>query len=76
MSTTTANKTIEILRSLFARYGLLDQTVSDNGPQFIAEEFKTFCKSNGIRHTTGAPYHPSTNGAIKRVIQTMKKSLK
>ena len=39
-------------------------------------EFKWFCKSNGVCHITGAPYHPSTNGAIERTVQTMKKSLK
>ena len=76
MPTTTSSKTIEILRSLFSRYGLPNQIVSDNGPQFIAEEFKSFCKSNGIRHITGAPCHPSTNGAVERAVQTMKKSLK
>ena len=72
MPTTTSNKTIKILKSLFARYGLPEQIVSDNGPQFTSDEFKWFCKSNGVRHITGAPHHPSTNGAIKRALQTMK----
>ena len=79
MSTTTSTKTIETLRSVFARYGLPEQVVSNNGPQFTSDEFKGFCNSNGIRHITGAPYHPyhpSTNGAIERAVQTMKKSLK
>lgn len=76
MPTTTSNKTIETLRALFARYGLPEQIVSDNGPQFTSDEFKWFCKSNGVRHITGAPYHPSTNGAIEQAVQTMKKSLK
>ena len=76
MSSTTSIKTIDTLKSLFARYGLPEQIVSDNGPQFTSDEFKSFCKSNGIRHITGAPYHPSTNGAIEHAVQTMKKSLK
>ena len=76
MPTTTSTKTIETLKSLFARYGLPEQIVSDNGPQFTSDEFKSFCKSNRIHHITGAPYHPSTNGAIEQAVQTMKKSLK
>ena len=76
MPTTTSNKTIETLKSLFARYSLPEQIISDNGPQFTSDEFEWFCKSNGIRHITSAPYHPSTNGAIERAVQTMKMSLK
>ena len=76
MPSTTSNKTIETLKSLFARYGLPEQIVSDNGPQFTSDKFKWFCKSNGVCHITGESYHPSTNGAIERAVQTMKKSLK
>ena len=65
----SSNKTIKTLKSLFAKYGLPEQIVS-------TDEFKWFCKSNGVRHITGAPYHPSTNDAIEQAVQTMKKSLK
>jgi transposase InsO family protein len=44
MTTTSTTKTIEELRSMFARYGIPDQIVSDNGPQFIAAEFSVFVK--------------------------------
>ncbi len=50
ISSTTAAKTIQMLRSLFASYGLPDQVVTDNGPQFISEEFDEFMKLNGIKH--------------------------
>ena len=54
MKTTTAETTLNVLRTIFARFGLPSQIVSDNGPQFIAEEFKSFCRHNGIQHNTSA----------------------
>ncbi|KXJ07253.1 Uncharacterized protein K02A2.6 [Exaiptasia diaphana] len=66
MKSTTSSKTIEVLRNLFARFGIPEQLVSDNGPQFVSDEFQTFMKSNGIRHITSAPYHPATNGLAER----------
>jgi len=44
--------------------------------QFISEEFVNFTKLNGIKHIKSAPYHPSTNGAAERLVQTFKKSMK
>ena len=53
---TSAAKTITALRKLFASYGLPEQVVSDNGPQFTSEEFQLFMKNNGIKHIQCAPY--------------------
>ena len=76
MSSTTASKTIATLRHLFSAYGLPEQLVSDNGPQFVSEEFQTFMKQNGVKHIRCAPYHPSSNGAAERFIQTFKQAMK
>ncbi|XP_032903205.1 uncharacterized protein K02A2.6-like [Amblyraja radiata] len=76
MSSTTSQKTIATLRTIFARYGLPEQICSDNGPQFVSEDFKKFLKTNGIKHYTSAPYHPATNGLAERFVQTFKKALK
>ena len=76
MSSTTTSKTIEVLREIFARNGIPRQLVSDNGPQFIAEEFRQFMISNGVRHIRSSPYHPATNGAAERLVQTMKQTLR
>ena len=72
MSSTTAAKTIAVLREIFARYGLPQQLVSDNGPQFTAEEFTMFLRLNGVKHIKCAPYHQASNGAAERMVQTMK----
>ena len=50
MKTTTAAKTIEVMRTMFAAYGLPEQAVSDNSPQFTLEEFTDFMRGNGIKH--------------------------
>ena len=76
MKTTTAAKTIEALRQLFAAYGLPEQVVSDNGLQFTAEEFKDFMKVNGIKHIRSTPYHPSTNGLVERFVQMFKRAMR
>lgn len=73
MNSTTANATITVLRSLFARYGLPRQVVTDNGPQFIAGEFKVFLKGNQIEHTLCPPYHPASNGLAEKHVQTFKR---
>lgn len=67
---TTILGPIEELRKLFAAYGLPEQMVSDNGPQFVSDEFERFTKENGIKHVKCAPYHPASNGAVERFNQT------
>ena len=76
MKSTNSSKTIEVLRNLFARFGIPEQLVSDNGPQFVSEEFQAFVKCNGIKHITSAPYHPATNGLAERTVQTVKQALR
>ena len=76
MTSSTAQQTIEALRSLFSRYGLPEQLVSDNGTQFTSAEFTHFLKANRIKHIRSAPYHPSSNGLAERFVRTFKRSLK
>uniref|UniRef100_A0A1Y1NHT7 RNA-directed DNA polymerase n=1 Tax=Photinus pyralis TaxID=7054 RepID=A0A1Y1NHT7_PHOPY len=73
--TTSSSAAIQVLRSLFATHGLPDVIVSDNGTAFTSAEFAEFTKKNGIRHTTSAPYHPSSNGQAERLVQEAKKML-
>ena len=75
MKSTTMEKTLEVLRELFARHGLPKQLISDNGPQFTAKEFEECMCVNGMKHSRSAPYHPATNGEAERFVQTFKWSL-
>jgi hypothetical protein len=72
----STENTIEKLRMSFAVQGLPEIVVSDNASGFTSGEFAEFMKKNGIRHTTSAPYHPSTNGAAERTVQSFKRTLK
>jgi hypothetical protein len=39
--------------------------ISDNGPQFIAREFKEFIRIAGMTHVRTSPYYPQSNGKIE-----------
>ena len=48
--------------------------ISDNGPQFIARDFKEFIRIAGMTHVRTAPYYPQSNGKIERWHQSLKAS--
>ena len=75
MRSTSAESTCDTLRTLFASFGLPEEIVSDNGPQFTSSVFKFFLKRNGVKQTLTPPYHPASNGAAKRSVQILKRSL-
>lgn len=70
MPKTDAGFLIDKLKDIFARYGLPNKIVSENGPQFFSAEYREFCYRNGIRLVTSPPYHPSTNGAAENAVKT------
>ncbi len=47
--------------------------ISDNGPQFIARDFKEFIKVSGMTHVRTSPYYPQSNGKIERWHQSLKR---
>ena len=74
-SSTTTAKTIETLRLLFASYGVPNQLVSDNGPQFVSKDSAEFMAGNAVKYIRVAPYHPASNGLAERFVQTFKKAM-
>ena len=66
LTTTTSSQIITSLKSLFGRYGIPEEVISDNGPQYISQEMKTFTDTYGFKHTTSIPYYPQGNGLAER----------
>jgi transposase InsO family protein len=46
--------------------------ISDNGPQFIAKDFKEFVRICGMTHVKISPYYPQSNGKLERYHRTLK----
>jgi transposase InsO family protein len=46
--------------------------ISDNGPQFIAKDFKEFIRISGMTHVRTSPYYPQSNGKLERYHKTIK----
>ena len=46
--------------------------ISDNGPQFIAKDFKEFIRVTGMSHVRTSPYYPQRNGKLERYHRTLK----
>ena len=72
MHSATADTTINALHKFFSSFGLPEEIVSDNGTQFTAHQFQTFCERNGIKHSKTPPYHPASNGAAERAVAVVK----
>jgi len=53
--------------------GLKPRVISDNGPQFIAKDFKEFIRISGMTHVRTSPYYPQSNGKIERWHESLKR---
>jgi len=61
---------LQVAREKFP--GVNPRIISDNGPQFIAKDFKHFVRLCGMKHVRTSPYYPQSNGKIERYHRTIK----
>ena len=71
-SMTTDHVQIVLQKALECHPGVTPRVVSDNGPQFVAKDFKEYIRSSGMTHVRTSPYYPQSNGKIERWHGTMK----
>jgi putative transposase len=47
--------------------------IPDNGPQFIARDFKEFIRISGMTPVRTSPYYPQSNGKLERWHRSLKR---
>lgn len=71
-SMTEADVEIIIQRAREKFPGACPRIISDNGPQFIAKDFKEFIRICGMTHVRTSPYYPQSNGKLERWHRSVK----
>lgn len=68
------NKAVEATKQFLADtapYGKVKRLRSDNGTEFISEEYQSLLRDNAIKHERSAPYSPHQNGTAERNWRTL-----
>lgn len=79
LKSTTTDKIIRSLKSIFLTHGLLMSITTDNGPQFISQEFQRFVEDECIDHgnpTLVTPLWPQANGEVEKQNRSLLKRIK
>ena len=62
-----AASTVNFIESIIYRFGIPHSIITDNGSNFTAEEFQSFCTKQGIRLNYASVAHPQSNGQVERI---------
>jgi putative transposase len=69
----TADVELIVQKALERFPGARPRIISDNGPQFVAKDFKEFIRLTQLTHVRTSPHYPQSNGKKERWYQTLKK---
>ena len=72
LKSTTAQEVVKHTISIFARHGIPEVVVSNNGHQFSAELYATFARDYVFEHVTCSPHYPQGNGEAESAVKTIK----
>ena len=70
---TKASTCIQKIKAHFARNGIPDVLISDNGSQFVSERFGKFAQIWGFEHCVSSPGHQQANGKAESAVKAAKK---
>ena len=72
LSSTTYSTVIKVLDQIFSTHGIPNTVISDNGPHFDSDQFKSYAREMGFHHQTSSPRYAQSNGEAERAVQTAK----
>ena len=70
------NKSEDVMKhtkSIFARHGVPEIVISDNGPHCYSNEYKRFAKVWELFHDISSPKYPKGNGLAEASVKIIKK---
>ena len=73
----SAHETAGLLTNhVFRLHGIPVDIVSDRGPQFISQVWKSFCQALGATVSLSSGFHPQTNGQSERANQDLESAIR
>ena len=72
----TSTTVITACKVQFARHGIPDVLITDNGTQFSSSEFAKFAEVWKFEHKTSSPHHPQSNRKAENAVKICKNLLK
>ena len=75
LANTGAYASVRAMKNIFSENGIPMKVISDNGPHFVAGEFKRFAARWGFEMVLSSPEYPQGHALIERHIQTVKKCM-
>ena len=72
---TTSAEVIKAVCPMFARFGIPHSLRTDNGPQFVSDEFEKFLTTNGIEHRKNTSLWPQVNSEVEHQNRSLLKCL-
>lgn len=69
----TPKTTIDVCKKNFSRYGIPQNILTDNGTNFVNNQFTNFAKEWEFLHSTSAPHHQQANGKAEATVKIAKR---
>ena len=76
LRTISASKIAEVLIDIFARQGIPEEILTDQGTNFTSALLGELYRLIGIKALRTSPYHPQTDGLVERFNRTLKAMLR